>query len=177
MGLLRAFISIDIPENIQKEIKKIQEKLPKFEGKFTELENLHLTLKFLGEIDEEKIIEVKRRLKEIKYKKFEAKISEIGVFSPSYIKIVWVKLDNCYDIQRIIDEKLDGIFKKEERFMGHITIARIKYIKNKKYFLGELKKTEIPEGLKFKVKSFELKKSELLPEGPIHEVIEEYPLV
>lgn len=176
MGLIRAFISIDIPENIQKEIKKIQEKLPKFEGRLTELENLHLTLKFLGEIDEEKIIEVKRRLKEIKYKTFEAKISEIGVFSPSYIKIVWLKMNNCYDIQRIIDKKLDGLFKKEERFMGHITIARVKRIKNKKYFLGQLKKTEIKEGLKFKVKSFELKKSNLEPEGPIHEVIEEYRL-
>ena len=137
---------------------------------------MHLTLKFLGNVDEKILIEVKRRLKEIKYKKFEAKISEIGVFSPSYVKIVWVKLDNCYDLQRIIDEKLEDIFKKEERFMGHITIARVKYIKNKKYFLGELKKTEIPDGLKFKVKNFKLKKSELKPEGPIHKIIEEYRL-
>lgn len=173
---MRVFVSIDLPENIQKEIKKIQEKLPRFVGKFTEMENLHLTLKFLGEIDEEKLVEIKRRLKEIKYRKFEAKISELGVFSPSYIKIVWVKLNNCYDLQRIIDEKLEGIFKKEERFMGHLTIARVKSVKNKKYFLGEVKKTEIPAGLKFKVKSFELKKSELTPEGPIHEIIEEYAL-
>lgn len=177
MNKMRTFVSIDVPENIQKEIKKIQEKLPRFEGKFTEIENLHLTLKFIGEIDEVNLIEIKRRLKEIKYKKFEAKISEIGVFSPSYIKIVWIKLDNCYDIQRIIDAKLDGILKKEDRFMGHITIARVKSIKNKKYFLGELKKIEVSAGLKFKVKSFELKKSELTPEGPIHEIIEEYPLI
>jgi 2'-5' RNA ligase len=177
MKPIRAFISIDIPENIQKEIEKIQKKLPKFDGKFTEIENLHLTLKFLGDIDEEMLVEIKRRLKDVKIKKFEVKISEIGVYSPSYIKIVWVKLDNCYGIQKVIDEKLEGLFKKEERFMGHITIARVKFIKNKKYFLGELKKTEIPPGLKFKVKSFELKKSELMPEGPIHETIEEYDLV
>ena len=108
--------------------------------------------------------------------KFEAKISEIGFFPSSYIKILWVKLDNCQNIQRIIDEKLECIFKKEEKFMSHVTIARVKYVKNKKYFLEELKKTEIPDGLKFKVKSFELKKSILKKTGPIYETIEEYEL-
>ncbi len=45
---MRCFISIDLPEKIIQEIKKIQEELPEFIGKKTETENLHLTLKFLG---------------------------------------------------------------------------------------------------------------------------------
>ena len=47
---MRTFIAVDIPENVKEEIIKIQDKLPEFVGKLTELENLHLTLKFLGEI-------------------------------------------------------------------------------------------------------------------------------
>lgn len=174
---IRAFISIDIPKNIQEEIRKIHEKLPEFKGKFTETENLHLTLKFLGDIDEEILPGVKRRLKEINFKSFETRISEIGVFSPEYVKIIWIKLDNCEELQKAVDEKLSGVFEREKRFMGHVTIARVKFIKNKNEFLEGIKKIKIPSGLKFTVKSFKLKKSTLAPEGPVYETLEEYTLV
>ena len=92
MNKIRAFISVDIPESMQREIVKIQENLPDFKGKLTKTENLHLTLKFLGDIDEKIMPEVKKRLKEIDVHAFEAKISEIGVFSPEYFLIILLKL-------------------------------------------------------------------------------------
>jgi 2'-5' RNA ligase len=52
-----------------------------FYGKFTEPENLHLTLKFLGEIQESKVHEIQKKLKEIKFKIFDASLGEIGFFS------------------------------------------------------------------------------------------------
>ena len=58
--------------------------------------------------------------------------------------------------------------------MSHLTIARVKKIKNRKSFLEGLKKIKIPPRLNFSVKSFKLKKSELKPEGPVYETIEEY---
>ena len=58
---MRCFISIDIPKEIRDKIKKIQEQLPEFVGKKTEQENLHLTLKFLGEVDERFLIDIKNR--------------------------------------------------------------------------------------------------------------------
>ena len=61
---MRTFIAIDIPDSIKNEIIKIQNSLPEFIGKKTEKENLHLTLKFLGEIDEEKIELIKKELRE-----------------------------------------------------------------------------------------------------------------
>jgi 2'-5' RNA ligase len=175
MEKIRTFISIDMSENIQKEIEKIQNILPGFEGKKTEPENLHLTLKFLGEIDSEKLEKVKEKLKEINFKKFETRVSEIGVFSPEYIRIVWLKLENCSRLQNIIDKKLSELFEPERRFMSHLTIARVKFLKNKNYFLGELKKVKLPK-MKFKVDKFRLKKSTLTEEGPIHETLEEYAL-
>jgi len=176
MEPIRTFISVDIPRRIQREIKKLQDELPGFEGKRTELENLHLTLKFLGEVDEEKIEEIKKRLRDVKFEKFDTKIGGVGVFSPKFVKIVWVHLKNCNRLQKVIDEALSGMFEKERRFMSHLTIARVKFLKNKNYFLGELDKIKIHPGLKFNVNNFELKKSTLTPEGPVYESLERYTL-
>ena len=51
-GMIRCFICIDFPDEVIKEVARVQEELEKvkFNGKLTELENLHLTLKFLGEM-------------------------------------------------------------------------------------------------------------------------------
>lgn len=165
---MRAFIAVDFPENIKKEIKKVQDKLPEYKGKGTELENLHLTLKFLGEIDEGKVEEIKRRLKEINLKKFESEIDSLGVFSEKFIKIIWLHLTNCEKLQEEIDEKLKGLLEKEKRFMSHLTIARVKNIKNKKEFLEKLGKIKFL-GIKFLVDSFALKKSTLTSSKPIYE--------
>lgn len=169
---MRTFIAIEIPEEIKKEIVKIQEKLPDFIGKKTEIENLHLTMKFLGEVDEKKIEEVKERLMEIKLNSFETEINLIGVFSG---RIIWIGMKNCDELQREIDEKLSGLFEKEDRFMGHLTIARVKSIKNKKEFLDKINRVVLPK-MKFEVKNFNLKKSILTEKMPIYEDIEVYNL-
>lgn len=176
MTFIRTFISVELPENTIKEVNKIQEQLPEFKGKKTEAENLHLTLKFLGNIDEETLGSVKERLGQIKFKKFKTEISEIGIFSPENVRIIWVKLEDCMDLQKEIDEILFGLFEKEKRFMGHVTIARVKSLRNKKEFLEEIGKINLPE-IKFMVKNFKLKKSTLGQKGPVYETLEEYNLV
>ncbi len=171
---MRTFISINIPEEIRKEIKKVQDLLPEFFGKKTEPENLHLTLKFLGEIEENKIEEVKEKLREIKIEKFTTEIDEIGVFSEKFIRIVWLHMKDCDNLQKQIDNALKNLFEPEKRFMSHLTIARVKKC-DKKKFLQELKKIKI-EKIKFIVNDFYLMKSELATEGPIFSVLEEYNL-
>jgi len=172
---MRVFISIDVPDKVKKELLKIQEKLPEFYGKKTEPENLHLTLKFLGDVNNERLSEIKKRLKQIKFKSFEAEIDRIGFFSPKFIKIIWLHMTNCDTLQKEIDESLSGLFEKEKRFMSHMTIERVKEVKDKKKFIEEMEKIKFPI-IKFKVKTFRLKKSELTPEGPEYEIIEEYEL-
>ncbi|MFH1787213.1 MAG: RNA 2',3'-cyclic phosphodiesterase [archaeon] len=172
---MRSFISIDIPEDVQEEIIKIQEQLPEFVGKKTECKNIHLTLKFLGEVDELKVNEIKRRLKEINFEKFEAEIDSIGVFSEKFIRIIWLHLTNCDKLQKIIDGGLKGLFEKEKRFMSHLTIARVKNIRDKKKFLDELRNVKLPE-MRFNVDYFELKSSILRKEGPDYFTIEKYRL-
>ena len=171
--MMRTFISLDMPEKVKGEIRKIQEQLPEFFGKKTELENLHLTLKFLGEIDEQKIKLVKEKLKEIKFNKFEAEIDLIGVFSEKFVRIVWLHLKGAEELQKKIDGKLKGLFEPEKRFMSHLTIARIKSVRDKELFLEKLEEIKFLE-IKFNVDCFKLKKSTLTKEKAVYEVLEEY---
>jgi len=132
--LIRCFIAIDFTDEIIKEVARVQEELGKikFRGKLTELENLHLTLKFLGEIDENKVKEIRKKLGEIKFKEFEGKTGRIGTFSiRGNPRIVWVKVEGkeIWDLQKEIDRGMGELgFKIEERFMSHLTIARLKYV-------------------------------------------------
>ena len=179
--LTRAFIAIEVPDSVIKEVARTQEILVKqnFIGKMTELENLHLTLRFLGEIDNEKLERAGQRLREIKFNFFEAKLSEIGIFNyRGNPRIVWIKIGGkeVFELQNKIDDSLakEG-FAKEERFMSHMTIARVKYVKDKKFFLDYVKNIGI-KNIKFDVDKFYLKKSELKESGPIYKDLETFNL-
>jgi 2'-5' RNA ligase len=176
--LTRAFICIEFNDEVIKEIARVQELIGKvkFTGKLTELENLHLTLKFLGEIDDKKFEMVKNNLKSIKFDAMKLKLGKIGTFSfRGNLRIVWIKVEGkaIYDLQTKIDEVLIGSFKPEERFMGHLTIARIKYVKDKKGFLEHVNKIKV-KPVSFACNDFKLKKSELRAVGPVYSDIESY---
>jgi len=178
--LHRTFICIDFPDNVIKEVARAQEILGnlKFSGKMTELENLHLTLKFLGEIDNDKLKEVEKRLLDINLEKFESRLNGIGTFSfHGNPRIVWIKIGGkgIFELQKRIDEHLADLFKPEERFMSHMTIARVKYVKDKigfKEFINGIRLRDI----KFRIDNFKLKESELREMGSIYRDLEVYQL-
>lgn len=178
-GSIRAFICVKMPDSVIKEVARIDEVFGnwKFTGKFTELENLHLTLKFLGEINIDKIEKIIRELRKIEFKEFEARLSEIGTFNfRGKPKIVWIKIGgkDIFELQKEVDNIMEKEgFTKEERFMSHMSIARVKYAEDKNGFLEYVKGIGIKD-IKFKVDRFYLMKSELHPDGPVYSVIEEY---
>lgn len=143
---------------------------------------MHLTLKFLGEIDGEKVEEVREKLREIRYDLFRAEIDSMGVFDNRNSKIykkrmvTWLYVKNCEGLQKKVDNSLESLFEKESRFMSHLTIAKVKNIKDKNKLLKDLKRIEIPY-LEFNVKEFCLIKSELSEEGPKYSFIERYILI
>lgn len=179
---LRCFVAIMVSDEVVKEVARVQELLGKwkFTGKMTELENLHLTLKFLGEIDGEKIEDVKKKLMEIKVDGFEVKLSGIGIFSyQGNPRIVWVKIGEkgIFELQKKIDEKMKELgFTREERFMSHMTIARVKYVKDVLGFKKHLESIN-PRKISFEVKEFVLKESNLERTGPVYRDIERYVLL
>jgi RNA 2',3'-cyclic 3'-phosphodiesterase len=177
---MRLFIGAFLPEETKKEVTELQQRIAKlslFNGKSAEEENLHLTLKFLGEVKEEKLPGIKEALGRIKQKTVGTKIEGAGIFTPSRPRIVWLQIRGFEELQKKIDEEMEGVgFKKEERFMSHITISRIKHITpiNARKLLEELQK--IAPGKEAKVKKFALIESELTPKGPKYKIVEEYKL-
>ena len=172
---MRCFISINFPDAFKEEIKKIQNILPDFIKNKTNPENLHLTLKFLGEISNEKFKLISEKLKEINFKRFFLNSGEIGLFDNNDKGVVWISLKNSEELQKKIDDSLKEIFPTEKRFMSHLTIARTKEIKDKKEFLEFLKTIKL-NSFKFEVKEFYLMESKLTTQGSIYKIVEKYAL-
>lgn len=170
---MRIFVAVDMPEFVKIEVVKIQRNLPEFIGKFIEKENLHLTLKFLGEVDEESVEEIKKRLAGIKFNKLNLVVDNLGIFSTKFVRIVWLHIFGAEELQKKIDEALIDLFSKEVRFMSHLTIARVKSVKDRNKFLEAISGIKIPR-LEFVCDSFELKKSVLKSNGPVYETLEKY---
>lgn len=169
---MRLFIAIEF-NNIKEYLHELQSKIPKAKAAFPK--HFHLTLKFLGEIKEEKIPEIIERLKEIKFEHFKLRLGNIGVFPNEKMpKVVWVGLKDRTEItklQKEIEEKLGFLSKKDKRFHPHITIARIKHIEDKKIFIQHIKKIETKQK-EIEITRFKLIKSTLTSKGPAYEDLE-----
>lgn len=182
MDRVRTFIAIDFPGEVIKEVARVQGILGRkqFTGKLTEPENLHLTLKFLGEIDRRRLGAVRKALLGLVVEKFEARLAEPGTFNhrgkPS---IVWIKVGGkgIFELQSSVDEALEKVgFRKEKRFMSHLTIARVKYVKAKQDFKDYVSNLGVKK-LRWDVNEFRLMSSELRLTGPIYKTIEKFRLI
>jgi 2'-5' RNA ligase len=179
-NLTRTFISIEPPLEITKEIARIQQIISKqkFTGKLTEPSNLHLTLKFLGHLPNEKLKKVKSLLSKIIFPEFTATLQKTGTFNfKGQPRIVWIKVSSpeLFDLQKTIDQTLSQIFPQEKRFMSHLTIARIKHTKNPKEFIKYIENLGLKK-LHFQVNSIKLKSSELKFSHPIYKTLKTYKL-
>ena len=177
---MRCFIAVDLSDECRDYLFNLQKEFSKYlKAKWVEKKNLHLTLKFLGDLDENKLENVKKRLSDVKIKGFKIYLNEIGVFpNEDFINVVWVGLkptEEILDLQKKIDEELLDLFSKDQKFLSHITLGRVKSIKNKEKFKKILKETEIKK-IEFEVNNFRLYKSELTKDGPKYYLLEEYNL-
>jgi len=180
---MRVFVSIELPEEVKREVLKSSELLEKsglVSGNFVIKDNYHLTLKFLGNLDEDKVNEIEERLSEIDFPSFAASTGEIGFFpSEKYVKVIWVGLnsDKILELKKIIDDKLNGIGVQLDGkdFSSHVTLARIKGVKNRDEFLKKLKEIKM-KSMEFKVNKISLIKSELMKSGPVYKILKEFKL-
>ncbi len=146
----RLFISILLPLDLKKKLIYQAQKNYRYNCiRWIALDNLHLTLNFLGNV---KVSELKDLCEEIKYslektKSFEIEFNSIG-FGPTKenIKMIWAKTKASVEALKLnkkLNQALD-IKVKKNKFIPHVTLARIK----KGSFLGKVEKNEIQiEGL------------------------------
>ncbi len=178
-------MAVDLPENIKDALSEKARELKGigFKGSFPKRENYHITLKFLGEVEKDKLEDIKIALKEaVKgFSPFVVSIEGMGVF-PAFKrpKVVWAGVKERGNLlERIffrIEEELEKLgFKKEDKkFSPHITLTRVKWaadaekrrifeLCSKEHFIGDLK-----------VEKIALYESTLHPEGAIYKRLEEF---
>lgn len=167
---MRLFISIDFNE-LKDYFFELQKLLPT-NAKLSLTKSFHITLKFLGEVQPDKVEKIIGKLRTIRFEPCTVFLDNVGIFpTENYIRVVWVGIkpeDKILELQKRIDEMLKPLFKKEKDFKAHITLARVKYPEDKKQFLEQLKNVKA-ENKKIEIKDFRLVKSALTPKGPIYE--------
>lgn len=181
---MRAFIAIELPKNIKASLTGLQEEL-KTSGadiKWVEPENIHLTLKFLGEIDEIVFNKVIKILGDIglDINPFQLSICSLGAFPKiNFPRVIWVGVDKGdIEVKKIakgLQEKIAkiGIPGEDRAFSSHITIGRVRSIRNREKLISDLGKLAADFAEKypaeFSVTKITLFKSTLTPKGPIYE--------
>ena len=145
---------------------------------------LHITLKFLGEIDSRKlpeIIDLHNKVIE-KYSTFNLNIEKTGVFGSSYNpKVIWFGVNPSESVALLANElesSLDLLgFKSDgQNFVPHLTIGRIKSIQNKVLFHKIISNFKNEFFQEINVKKIILYESILKTKGAIHNVIKEFKL-
>lgn len=169
---MRLFIAIKIAPN--SELYDILHKLETY-GKAVELENIHLTLKFLGEvIDAGKTISA---LELIKFKSFDLELKGMDVLPNERKPRILFLRAFPEDILNSLASEIDTATKEISRdhpFTPHITVLRIKNYGDLKNIVEQYKNKYI---LKHKVSHFSLFKSTLTPKGPIYEELKKFQLI
>ena len=181
---MRCFVGIDLLEKLKEDVTRFIKKTDNkgfFYGKYVELQNLHISLKFLGEVDDSKIKDVEKLLSEIKFATFTASLEGIGAFpSEHYVKVLWIGAskgnNEIIQLHSLIDEKLKSIFHKDKNFIPHLTLLRVKNVSDKSKVASFFKENKNIKFGEFNVNSFHLYKSTLTSDGPIYEKIASFKL-
>jgi len=188
---MRVFIAIDIDEEIRKGIANLQAEMQgkvdikKSDVKWVNPKNIHLTLKFLGEIKDKDTVEVCNIAKEAasRYKGFELNIETVGFFGGKSVRVLWVGTgngsENLLELQKDLEQQLDsaGWPAEKRQFSGHLTLCRIRNSK------AGVKLAQVTEGYRdFKlgsisVESVTVYQSQLTPSGPVYTVLGNYKLI
>lgn len=175
---MRTFIAFPLPLEIKNVLNKIQNYLRTcdLDAKWVEPHNLHITIKFLGEVSQSLIEEIKSILQGTREKlnALSVSLKEFGFFpNEKNPRVLFIATDKERELKIIADyleEALSSLkFKKEDRFKSHITLARLKSKRNIDCILRKIK--EIKLNNSFPLEQITLFKSVLTPHGPIYEEI------
>lgn len=186
MKEIRAFIAIELPDEIKHDLSNVLTRLkPGREKsvKWVDSNSIHLTLKFLGNISESKVVDITQTITQASSKifPFDLEIKGLGAFpnlkSP---RVVWVgiggDIPSVSNLQRLIDQSLVPLgFSPEKRvFSPHLTLGRVRDKTNlkEKAELGKaVESTTVQKSPSFSVDKFSLMQSTLTSSGAIYNKI------
>ena len=147
-------------------------------------ENIHITLKFFGEIEENKIDQIIPELQKIStnHNSFNLLLQDVGIFGSSYKpRVIWFGINKSEALEKLAKDILDkmepvGFIKDRQNFVPHLTIGRIKLVDNKARFTEIISKFESENIQKINISGFYLFESILSSTGPTYKVIKTFSL-
>lgn len=148
--------------------------------KLVDVENIHITLKFLGDIEDYQVEEVSQVIRDITFEPFEFTVEGVGVFpNLKRPKTIWAGIssgvDELVNLFNVVNGGLAklGFERENRRFHPHLTIARVRGGQNRDSLVDALLGLEEMEFGKVQVDRIYLKKSVLTPRGPIYSMLAE----
>lgn len=180
---IRCFIAIELSQEIKEALAKIEDELKKgISGvKWVKPDNIHLTLKFLGHIEEETVEEIKKILTQAasQTKPFKIKLSSPGAFPTSTRpRVIWIGVDEenkeSSNLVNLIEERITplGIEKESRAFHSHLTLARVKFLKDKNSVKNAFDSLKVPPA-EMTASKITLFQSTLTRGGSIYAVLHE----
>jgi len=181
---IRSFFAFDIDnEDVRRKMAKGQRLLAETGAdiKLVETENIHVTMRFLGNVAPSMVDSLFKRMKQIQFAPFAVQLKGIGVFpSLSYPRVVWIGITEGANELRGIFDQLEpqlrelGFAPDQHGFSPHLTIARVRSARNKPQLIDFVKKnTEFDFG-KIQADCLRLKQSILSPKGPTYSTLKEF---
>ncbi|MFQ5824091.1 MAG: RNA 2',3'-cyclic phosphodiesterase [bacterium] len=179
MSKIRTFIAIEIPDSIHQKIANLQNELELKKEKarisWTKPGNIHLTIKFLGNVEESRINSVAEAVESAvqPFSPFNFLVNNFGAF-PNFRRprVLWIGIENptfqLIQIAQNIDDELSKIgFPREKRkFSPHLTVARVKSSLSQNFV--QLLQKESFEGGEVSVEEVVVMKSDLRPTGAVY---------
>jgi 2'-5' RNA ligase len=174
----RTFIALPLSESVQRALADIHDRLPAGgDIKWVKPVNIHLTLKFLGDLKTPRLKDVLHAFPALypQRNSFTVKITRLGIFPPmGHPRIIWAGVtENAKDIQQLADDTERGMaaigFPKETRaFQSHITLGRVRSERRLTQLVEAAPSLAFPP-LTQPIRQIVLFKSVLTPQGPIYE--------
>lgn len=198
--MIRTFIAVDLSSEIRERIKDIHRQLADHNVRLVDPDLVHITIKFLGDILEEKVRPISDALSGMHCTPFDVDVEGIGTFpSMNYIRIIWVGVKSktsqhgkISDFPSVKSKSAKGDFEglhdaveaalkplgfppDNRKFTAHATLARVKKMsKDQKMSLVDtIKRLSDAKLGEMEVNSIRFKKSTLTPNGPIYETLHE----
>jgi 2'-5' RNA ligase len=177
-GSIRTFICIDIPETIRQRIDSLQQDLRRVGAQvsWTTPSNIHLTIKFLGDVPESRVGDVCNAVERAAADRspFEIEVSGAGCFpSLRNPRVLWIGLKSVpsplKELHARIEDELarEGFPREPKKFAPHLTIGRVRNPHNAGRVAEELIKTGI-ERESFRAAEVIVMRSDLNPKGSLY---------
>ena len=183
MEPVRCFIAVELPEEIKKGLKDLQARLKsggQFPAKWVDPYSIHLTLKFLGNVSQDRLDEITAAMEEASQgvSPFNLEVKGLGVFpNPRRVQVAWVgvggEVEKLAHLQQRLETKLVplGFAPENRRFTPHLTLARIRdrASADERQRFGQLiTDTEFEAAYPWPVTAVNLMRSQLTREGAIY---------